>query len=128
MLAPTVDPRSFQDLVDEAKRRIPQYCPEWTDHNVSDRLDRLARRHEPLDTRVFQGRPEPGDAFLLGFAESVAGHALRLSLDVEDLGATGINQDDPPLVWEFWRRDGWKPLAPGPEAVGLLHRFDVHPA
>jgi predicted phage baseplate assembly protein len=240
MLAPTVDPRSFQDLVDEAKRRIPQYCPEWTDHNVSDpgvmlvelfawmvhlltyrlnqvpdrdlrqlleligarpdppvpaqaellfwltapvagrrvvprgvavatrqtetepavvfttdadlplveprlrhlvlarqdggadvyedvsdRLDRLARRHEPLDTRVFQGRPEPGDAFLLGFAESVAGHALRLSLDVEDLGATGINQDDPPLVWEFWRRDGWKPLAPGPEAVGLLHRFDV---
>ena len=36
MLAPTVDPRSFQDLVDEAKRRIPQYCPEWTDHNVSD--------------------------------------------------------------------------------------------
>src|SRR5262245_54267044 len=36
MLAPMVDPRSFQDLVDEAKRRIPQYCPEWTDHNVSD--------------------------------------------------------------------------------------------
>lgn len=31
-----LDDRSFQDLVDEAKRRIPLYCPEWTDHNVSD--------------------------------------------------------------------------------------------
>jgi predicted phage baseplate assembly protein len=31
-----LDTRHFQDLVDEAKRRIPQYCPEWTDHNVSD--------------------------------------------------------------------------------------------
>ena len=34
--APKLDDRSFQDLVDEAKRRIPRYCPEWTDHNVSD--------------------------------------------------------------------------------------------
>jgi predicted phage baseplate assembly protein len=31
-----LDDRSFQDLVDEAKKRIPLYCPEWTDHNVSD--------------------------------------------------------------------------------------------
>ncbi len=28
--------RSFQDIVDEAKRLIPQYVPEWTDHNLSD--------------------------------------------------------------------------------------------
>jgi predicted phage baseplate assembly protein len=33
---PKLDDRTFQDLVDEAKRRIPYYCPEWTDHNVSD--------------------------------------------------------------------------------------------
>ncbi|PDW02680.1 putative baseplate assembly protein [Candidatus Viridilinea mediisalina] len=31
-----LDDRRFQDLVDQAKRMIPQYCPEWTDHNVSD--------------------------------------------------------------------------------------------
>lgn len=31
-----LDDRSFQDLVDEAKKRIPLHCPEWTDHNVSD--------------------------------------------------------------------------------------------
>ena len=31
-----LDERTFQDLVDEAKLRIPRYCPEWTNHNVSD--------------------------------------------------------------------------------------------
>ncbi|MGH2562172.1 MAG: putative baseplate assembly protein [Thermomicrobiales bacterium] len=35
-LAPNLDDRTFQDMVDEAKRLIPRYCPEWTDHNVSD--------------------------------------------------------------------------------------------
>ncbi len=33
---PNLDDRTFQDIVDEAKRRIPRYCPNWTDHNVSD--------------------------------------------------------------------------------------------
>ncbi|PLS83068.1 MAG: putative baseplate assembly protein, partial [Chloroflexi bacterium] len=34
--APNLDDRHFQDLVDEAKRSIPRFCPSWTDHNVSD--------------------------------------------------------------------------------------------
>lgn len=34
--APNLDDRRFQELVDEAKRRIAQHSPEWTDHNVSD--------------------------------------------------------------------------------------------
>ena len=34
--APILDDRRFQDIVDEAKKRIPHYCKEWTDHNVSD--------------------------------------------------------------------------------------------
>ena len=33
---PSLDDRRFQDFVDEAKRMIPRFCPEWTDHNVSD--------------------------------------------------------------------------------------------
>ena len=33
---PSLDDRRFQDIVDEAKRRINRLCPEWTDHNVSD--------------------------------------------------------------------------------------------
>lgn len=33
---PDLDDRRFQDLVDEAKRLIPEFCPEWTNHNLSD--------------------------------------------------------------------------------------------
>ena len=34
--SPNLDDRSFQQLVDDAKRLVQQRCPEWTDHNVSD--------------------------------------------------------------------------------------------
>jgi predicted phage baseplate assembly protein len=31
-----LDDRRFQDIVNEARLRIAQSCPEWTEHNVSD--------------------------------------------------------------------------------------------
>jgi predicted phage baseplate assembly protein len=34
--APNLDDRSFQNLVDDAKRLVQQRSPSWTDHNVSD--------------------------------------------------------------------------------------------
>jgi predicted phage baseplate assembly protein len=34
--SPNLDDRRYQDIVDEAKRLIPQLCPEWTNHNLSD--------------------------------------------------------------------------------------------
>ncbi|MEO8394914.1 MAG: putative baseplate assembly protein [Chloroflexota bacterium] len=33
---PKLDDRSFEDLVAEARERIPLYSPEWTDYNLSD--------------------------------------------------------------------------------------------
>jgi predicted phage baseplate assembly protein len=36
LVTPSLDDRHFQDIVDQAKLLIPQYCREWTDHNVSD--------------------------------------------------------------------------------------------
>jgi len=33
---PNLDDRKFQDLVSEARSMIPRFCPEWTDHNLSD--------------------------------------------------------------------------------------------
>jgi hypothetical protein len=33
---PNLDDRRFEDIVDEAIRLIPQYCPEWTNFNKSD--------------------------------------------------------------------------------------------
>jgi hypothetical protein len=34
--APRLDDRAFEDIVAEAIRLIPRYCPEWTNHNPSD--------------------------------------------------------------------------------------------
>ena len=34
--APNLDDRTFQSLVDDARRLVHQRCPEWSDHNVSD--------------------------------------------------------------------------------------------
>jgi predicted phage baseplate assembly protein len=34
--APNLDDRKFQEIVEEARGMIPRYCPEWTDHNLSD--------------------------------------------------------------------------------------------
>ncbi len=38
MALPTrnLDDRSFQQIVDEARKRIKASCPNWTDHNISD--------------------------------------------------------------------------------------------
>jgi len=33
---PNLDDRSWKQIVDEAVRLIPRYCPEWTNHNSSD--------------------------------------------------------------------------------------------
>lgn len=33
---PNLDDRHFQDIVDEMKRMIPRFTPEWTNHNVAD--------------------------------------------------------------------------------------------
>ncbi len=34
--SPNLDDRTYRDIVDEAIRLIPQYCPEWTNFNKSD--------------------------------------------------------------------------------------------
>jgi predicted phage baseplate assembly protein len=33
---PNLDDRSWKQIVDEATRLIPRYCPEWTNHNATD--------------------------------------------------------------------------------------------
>lgn len=34
--APNLDDRTFQSLVDDARRLVQRRCPEWSDHNISD--------------------------------------------------------------------------------------------
>ena len=36
LITPNLDDRKFQDIVSEARSKIPLYCPKWTDYNLSD--------------------------------------------------------------------------------------------
>ncbi|MFV8131983.1 hypothetical protein [Streptomyces syringium] len=53
---PVLDDVRFQQLVDAAKRALPQRAPEWTDHNVSDPgvtlIEACAERTDQLLYRV----------------------------------------------------------------------------
>jgi len=230
--APELDDRKFQDIVDEAKRLIPRFCPEWTNHNVSDpgvalielfawmsemvlyRVNQVPERLYvhflnmvgiepfppsvaradltfwlstvleapvvvPANTQVMtalgasSGSAEavvfttaadlviappqlrsaktmtadervtdvwddlrydingvrcfpsevltPGDAFYLGFAESLAGCVIRLSLEAQAEGI-GVDPRNPPLVWEVWNGEGWIAAPVNEDSTGGLNR------
>jgi predicted phage baseplate assembly protein len=233
--APNLDDRTFQDIVDEAKRLIPRFCPEWTNHNLSDpgvalielfawmsemvlyRLNQVPDRlyvhflnlvgiepfppavaradltfwlsaplEQPvavpagtqvttaLSTTAGAAGREPvvfststelviappvlraaltgsaatdrltdvwddlrypnvtatcfpsdplavGDAFYLGFAGSLAGLAIRLTV-AADAAGIGINPSNPPLVWEVWSGDAWIAASVHTDTTGGLNR------
>ncbi|MEY2450512.1 MAG: hypothetical protein QOD92_86 [Acidimicrobiaceae bacterium] len=229
--APDLDDRRFQDIVDEAKRLIPRYCPEWTNHNLSDpgvalielfawmsemimyRLNQVPDRFyakflelvgiEPFppsvartdltfwlstvlehdvsvpsgtavatmgaadgDDIVFSTLEElviappeliaaataragneeaftdrwddlryesgvvvcftsspltPGDAFYLGFENSLAGNLIRLQVEASIEGI-GVDPERPPLAWEVWDGESWIPLLVHSDTTGGLNR------
>jgi predicted phage baseplate assembly protein len=233
--APNLDDRSFQDIVDEAKRLIPRFTPEWTNHNVSDpgvalielfawmsemvlfRVNQVPDRLYvhflnlvgiepfppsvaradltfwlsavldqsvvvPVGTEVSTGTSladntlgtgesvvfatvedllispptlvgalsitaaslvtdiwdelryagasaacfgsdplTPGDGIYLGFADHIAGLALRLSIVAQAEGI-GVDPLDPPLIWESWNGEGWVELAVFSDTTGGLNR------
>ncbi|HZZ95425.1 MAG TPA: putative baseplate assembly protein [Jatrophihabitantaceae bacterium] len=231
--APELDDRKFQDIVDEAKRLIPRFCPEWTNHNVSDpgvalielfawmsemvlyRVNQVPERlyvHflnmvgiEPFppsvarvdltfwlsavletpvivpgntevmttagassggtDTIIFStvkdltiappqlkaakaatqsddrvidvwedlrfdqngvqtfqsSQLTPGDAFLLGFTESLAGVVLQLTLEAHAEGI-GVDPRTPPIAWEVWNGEGWITAHVYQDTTGGLNR------
>src|SRR5207302_1467208 len=103
--APNLDDRRFQDLLDEARRNIPRFCPEWTDQAVSFATDRdlfirvpqlahvVAARggarfvdYAPALTSaqrglaVFSDQPRPDDGLYLGFSNDLSSHTLAINL------------------------------------------------
>jgi baseplate J-like protein len=50
--APNLDDRTFQQLVDEARLRIPRYTPEWTNFNDSDPGIALVKLHAWLTETI----------------------------------------------------------------------------
>lgn len=231
---PNLDDRSFQDLVDEAKRLIPRYTPEWTNHNLSDpgvalielfawmsetvlyRLNQVPDKlfthflnlvgidpfppsvattpmtfwlsavqdnpvsvpagmqvatvadsgEQPIvfttvdDLVIAQpefkaaavtdaaaeriadvsddlrfpgsevtcfttpgrdGRLVPGDAVLFGFAGSLAGMAIRLTVEAQAEGL-GVDPTNPPLAWEVWNGEAWIATDVYSDTTGGLNR------
>lgn len=226
---PNLDDRSFQDIVDETKRLIPRFTPEWTNHNLSDpgvalielfawmsemvlfRVNQVPERlyvhflnlagiepfppsvartdvtfwlsapatqpltipagteittstaatdavifstehdavvapprlHAAHSTRArdeqtvdgwedltypgsaltcFTSTPvQVGDATLFGFAESLAGSALRLTVEATAQGI-GVDPANPPLAWEVWTGESWTPVRVQRDSTGGLNR------
>ncbi|MFD0636141.1 hypothetical protein ACFQ9X_35800 [Catenulispora yoronensis] len=88
---PYLDDLRFQDLVDAAKRYLPQRVPAWTDHNVSDPgitlIEACAARVDQLGYRTDQV-PDPVRAALLRLAGVVpsppAGARVTLTFTLAD--------------------------------------------
>ena len=68
---PNLDDRTFQDIVDETKRLIPRFTPEWTNHNVSDPgvalielfawvSEMVLYRVNQVPDRMYVALPQPG--------------------------------------------------------------------
>ncbi len=65
---PNLDDRTYADLVEDARRLIPAYAPEWTDHNPSDPgvtlIEMFAYLSEMLIYRTNRVTPANIKAFL----------------------------------------------------------------
>jgi predicted phage baseplate assembly protein len=63
-----LDDRTFQDLFQELKRRIPAYLPEWTDHNDSDPGITLMQLFAWLtETVIFRLNQVPDERMFVSF-------------------------------------------------------------
>ena len=62
-----------------------------------------------------------GDSLNLGFADSLAGAALRLLVTARAEG-NGIHPDHPPLLWQAWTGQEWAAVTVHRDSTGGLNR------
>jgi predicted phage baseplate assembly protein len=70
-----------------------------------DHWDELSR--EATAVELFSTL-QPGEAFYLGFAQSLGGNVLRLEVVTGPEGS-GVAPDNPPVAWEAWDGRSWSP-------------------
>lgn len=65
-----------------------------------------------LETPIFAEQPEPENCFYLVFQEDqqIAGNVIAVKFRGEAATATGINPEHPPLRWEAWDGEQWRPV------------------
>ncbi|GHC56049.1 putative baseplate assembly protein [Streptomyces flavofungini] len=85
---------------------------------VTDRTTELA---EGADVPCFTAAPRPGDCLLFGLTAAVPHCAVALELDSR-VDGVGVDPRQPPLVWEAWTADGWRPCEVHRDGTGGLNR------
>lgn len=85
---------------------------------VADRTTELA---EGGDVLCFAVAPRPGDCLLFGLTAAVPDCAVALELDSR-VDGVGVDPRQPPLVWEAWTADGWRPCEVHRDGTGGLNR------
>jgi len=89
--------------------------------DVTDDLRYVGSSVTCFSTIDASGQLVPGDALLLGFARSLAGVALRLSVTAAAQGI-GVDPQQPPLVWEVWNGEAWIAADVFSDSTGGLNR------
>lgn len=69
LLPPALDSRTFKDLVDEARARLPRYTPEWTNFNDSDPGMALVQLHAWLTETILHDLNRIPDLNYLAFID-----------------------------------------------------------
>ncbi|WP_206425852.1 hypothetical protein [Nakamurella antarctica] len=95
----TIAPPVLRDIL-TTDARAERLTPGWDDLRYADTS---VTCFSSLDAA---GRLVPGDAFLVGFGSSMAGHAIRLSMTAQAKGI-GVDPRNPPLIWEAWDGEAW---------------------
>ncbi|WP_406146961.1 putative baseplate assembly protein [Streptomyces sp. NBC_01012] len=90
-------------------------------HQGKPVTDRTADLAEGKDLMCFAEAPAPGDCMLFGLTAAVPYCALALELDSR-VDGVGVDPRQPPLVWEAWTEDGWRPCEVDRDGTGGLNR------
>ena len=87
--APILDTRSFEDLVAEARRRIPRYAPQWTDFYRQGQVYRAPSQAGPGND-INAGSPGFQKAPTRGPTSLVARCFLRAEYQLSDAHARSM--------------------------------------
>ena len=92
-----------------------------TQSRDGDVVQRALELREESGISCFTQPPAVGDALLLGLDDAAPRCAIALRVDCDVQGA-GVHPDFPPLRWEAWTRDGWRPCDLDTDQTGGLNR------
>ncbi|MFX0594692.1 putative baseplate assembly protein [Melissospora conviva] len=69
----------------------------------------------------FADPPAAGDVVAFGLTDAVPGCAVLLRMEWTVAGR-GVDPTDPPLIWEAWTEQGWRPCTVERDTTGALNR------